>query len=178
MRRLAPVGTAAVLFGFVTLLDRGVAGLFQLNYLVVSAVGALAIAVGARYANVARKTPRETTSVDPPEPRHRSGVLGVAVGTALGTGGRIGEARRAELRRRIQDVAVDALVTSGGRDRAAAARAVEAGSWTGDAVAAGYLAEPQSLPRLWRVRGLVRPRATTRACVERSLDAIEEVGAT
>lgn len=174
MRRLAPVGTAAVLFGFVTLLDRGVAGLFQLNYLVVSAVGALAIAVGARYANVARKTP----SVDPPEPRHRSGVLGVAVGTALGTGGRIGEARRAELRRRIQDVAVDALVTSGGRDRAAAARAVEAGSWTGDAVAAGYLAEPQSLPRLWRVRGLVRPRATTRACVERSLDAIEEVGAT
>ena len=177
MRRLAPVGVAAVLLGFVTLVDRGVAGFFKLNYIVVSAVGALAITVGAYYANAARKTPRRTTAVDAPEPRHRSAVLGAAVRTALGAGGRVGDARRAELRRRLQDVAVDALVVHGGQDRRAAARAVEDGTWTDDAVAAGYLAEPRRLPRRWRVRKLLRRRSTTRACVERSLDAIEEVSA-
>lgn len=177
MRRLAPIGVAAALLGFVTLVDRGLAGFFQVNYLVVSGVGTLAVAVGAWYAYAARSTPLHTADVDPPEPRYRAAVLGGDVEAALAASGRIGAARRADLRRRLQDVAVDVLVAHAGRDRPTAVRAVEAGTWTGDPVAAGYLSEPETLPRRWRLRKLVRRRATARACVERSLDALEEVRA-
>lgn len=177
MRRLAPIGVAAALLGFVTLLDRGLAGFLQANYLVVSGVGALAVATGAWYAYGARSTPRRTSDVDPPEPRYRAGVPGGGVEAALGAGGRIGTARRADLRRRLQDVAVDVLVAHAGHDRPSAVHAVDAGTWTDDPVAAGYLAEPETLPRRWRLRRLVRRRATARACVERSLDALEEVRA-
>lgn len=177
MRRLAPIGVAAALFGFVTLVDRGLAGALDVNYLVVSGVGALAVAVGAWYAYGARSTPRRTADVDAPESRYRAGVPAGGVETALAAGGRIGAARRADLRRRLREVAVDVLVAHGGHDRPSAVRAVEAGTWTDDPVAAGYLAEPQALPRRWRLRKLVRRRATARACVERSLHALEEVRA-
>lgn len=175
MRRLALVGVAAVLLGVVTVLDRGLVGFLQLSYLFVSAVGALALVFGLRYAVAARGRPRRTADVEAPEPRYRSAVLGREVEAALRESGSVGAARRGELRRRLQDVAVDVLVTYGGHDREAAERAVEAGTWTDDPVAAGYLADPIDLPRRFRVRHLLRQRATVRACVERSLTAIREV---
>lgn len=178
MRRIAYLGAGAAVLGFAALLEHALAGLLPVDGLVVTAVGGLAILAGLRYGYAARSTPLETAAVDPPERRHRSAVLGGDVEAALGASGRIGTARRAELRRRLRTVAVDALVTHGGRDRRDASRAVEAGAWTDDPVAAGYLAEPPALPRRWRARRLLRPRSTTRICVARSLDAIEEVRST
>lgn len=177
MRRIALVGVAVVLLGFVTLVDRGVAGFFRFGALFVSGVGALAIVFGARYVYGARSTNRRSVEVDPPEPRHRSAVVGDDVDATLRATGRVGDARRAGLRRHLQDVAVDVLVAHAGHDRPTAARAVEAGTWTDDAVAAGYLAEPEALPRRWELRRLVRRRTTVRACVERVIDALEEVRA-
>lgn len=175
MRRLALLGIVVVAVGFVTLLDRGLAGFFQLDYLFVSAVSALAIVGGARYVYGARSNPRRTVDVESPEPRYRSAVLGEDVEPALRATGQEGTTRRAELRRRLQALAVDALVTHAGYDREAAAAAIEDGTWTDDDVAAGYLATPVSLPRRMRVRNVLQRRATARTCVIRSLDAIEEV---
>lgn len=175
MRRLGLVGLATVLLGFVTLVDRGVAGFFNFGTLFVSGVGVLAIVFGARYAYGARSTTRETVDVDPPEPRYRSAVLGEDVEVALRAGGRVGTARRAGLRRHLQDVAVDVLVVHGGTGHEAAVRAVDDGTWTDDPVAAGYLADPEALPRRWQARRLLRRRSTERALVERTVDALEEV---
>lgn len=175
MRRLALVGIAAVALGVVTLVERGLTGFLQLDYLFVSAVGVLAVVFGFRYALAGRWATRRTADVESPEPRYRSTVLGEEVETALGTAGQAGIRRRAELRRRLRGVAEDVLVTHTGYDREAAETAVEEGTWTDDPVAAGYLAEPVDLPRRMRVRNLLRRRSTVRACVERSLDAIEEV---
>lgn len=174
MRRLALLGIAAALLGVVTLLDRGLTGFLQLGSLFVDAVGVLAIVFGLRYALARRSTARWTTDVESPEPRYQSAVPGGEVETALGTGGRAGIDRRAELRRRLQAVAEDVLVAHAGHDRETAVRAVEDGTWTDDPVAAGYLADPVDLPRRLRVRNLLRRRSTIRICVERSLSAIEE----
>ncbi len=178
MQRTAVLGVVAVLLGLAALVEHGLAGRLPLDGPVVTGVGALAILAGLRYAHAARSTPLETATVDAPEPRHRSAVLGEDVEATLRTRGRIGTARRVELRRRLRDVAVDALVAHDGRDRRAAVRAVDDGTWTADPVAAGYLAEPEALPRRWRARRLLRPRSTARRCVARSLDAVEEVRTT
>jgi hypothetical protein len=177
MRRVAVVGVAAVLLGIAAVADRALAGLLPLDGLFVTGVGGLAVLAGLWYGRAARSTTRRRATVDPPERRHRSAVLGADVEGTLRTGGRIGTARRVELRRRIRTVAVDALVVRGIHDRRGAERAVDAGRWTDDPVAAGYLAEPEALPRRWWLRRLVRPRSTARRCIARSLAAIEEVGA-
>ncbi|WP_254839306.1 DUF7269 family protein [Natronomonas marina] len=175
MRRLALLGIAAVAVGALTLVERGLAGFFQLDYLFVSAVGVLAVVFGLRYALAGRWATRWTAEIESPEPRYRSTVLGEEVETALGSGGQLGIGRRAELRRRLRDVAADVLVTYAGYDREGAETAVEEGTWTDDPVAAGYLAEPIDLPRRLQVRNLLRRRSMVRTCVERSLTAIEEV---
>ena len=158
-----------------TVLDRGIAGFLELDYVFVSAVGVLAGVFGLRYALAARSRIRRTVEVEAPEPRYRSTVPGEEVKTALRRHARVGVARRAELRRRLRELAAGVLVTYGGYDREAAERAVEEGTWTDDPVAAGYLADPVDLPRRFRVRNLLRRRATVRVCVERSLAAIGEV---
>ena len=173
MRRLAILGIAAVAVGLVALFDRGV--VLGVDLRVVDVVGVLAVVAGIRYALAARATDRRRADIEPPEPRHRSAVLGDEVETALRATGRDGVARRAELRRRLRGVAVDVLVAHGGYDRAAAEAAVDNGTWTDDPVAAGYLAEPASLPPRMRVRNLLRRRSTVWRCVERALTAVEEV---
>ena len=178
MRRVAAVGVAAVVVGLAALVERTVALFLPFDGLVVTGVGAIAVLAGLRYANAARSTARRSATVDPPERRHRSTVLGEPIEAALESGGRVGTARRVELRRRVRDLAVDALVARGTHDRRAARRAVASGGWTDDPVAAGYLADPEALPRRLRARRLLRPRSTARACLARSLDAIEEVRAT
>jgi hypothetical protein len=177
MRRFAAVGVVAVLLGLVALVEHTLAGVLPLEGPFVTGVGALAVLAGLQYARTARSTARRTATVDAPEHRHRSRVLGEDVDAALEASGRTGTARRVELQRRVRDVAVDALVTRGRYDRGDAVRAVEEGTWTEDPVAAGYLADPEALPRRWRARQLLRPRSTARACVVRSLDAIAEVRA-
>jgi len=176
MRRIALIGAVAVCLGIAALVEDTLAGLVPLDGLVVTAVGALAILAGLRYAAAVRTRTVEPVTITAPEPRHRSAVLGEDVDATLRRSGRIGSARRVELRRRLQSVAVDAL-TRDGRSRETARQAIEHGTWTEDPVAAGYLAESRGLPRRWRARRLVRPRSTARRCVARSLDAIEEVRA-
>lgn len=176
MRRIAYVGVAAVLLGVAALVD--VAGLRSLliDDLFVPVVGAIAALAGIRYVNAARGVGRERLEVEAPEPRYRSGVLGEDVEEALAATGQHGKERRTALRRHLQGVAEDVLVTHSGYDREAAAAAVVAGTWTGDDVAAGYLAEPVELPGRMELRNLlVGRRATVRRCVDRTLDAIEEV---
>lgn len=176
MRRLAFVGLAAVCLGFLTLVDRGVAGFFDFGTLLVSAVGALAVVVGGRYALRRRGTTRSTAAVDPPEPRYRSSVPGAAIDRALAGSGLRRPAGGVELRGRLRAAAVATLVARGGVDHDSARRAVEEGTWTDDGVAATYLAVPSRVPTRLAVVGLLRRESATELCVGRTLAAIREVG--
>lgn len=172
MRRLALVGLAAVALGFATLVDRGVAGFFDFNALLVSAVGVLAAVAGLRYAHRRRGATRRSADPDPPEPRYRSPVPGAAVDRALAAR-RVGRVPGGvDVRGRLRAAAVETLVVSGGIDPGTARRAVEEGTWTDDGVAAAYLAVPSRVPRRLVVVGFLRGTAATELCVRRTLDAI------
>ena len=93
MRRFAAVGVAAVLVGLVALVEHAFAGVLPLEGPFVTGVGALAVLAGLQYARRARSTARRTATVDAPEHRHRSRVLGEDVAAALEASGRTGTAR-------------------------------------------------------------------------------------
>lgn len=175
MRRRALVGLLAAIVGIGMVWFRGLAGVFQLGSLVVTAVGALSVAVGIDYLRRRRGVRRRTATVDPPEPGYRSTVPGEEIDADLAASGAGGAERRGEIRHRLRDVTADVLVADAGYRREDARRAVDDGTWTDDEVAAGYLAEPMQLPPRWQVRNLFRRRSTTRVFVRHTLDALREV---
>lgn len=154
---------------------RGLAGALQLNALVVTAVGALSIAVGLDYLRRRRGVGRQSATVDPPEPGYRSTVPGEDIDADLAASGPGGAERRSEIRHRLREVTAEVLVANAGYRPEAAQRAIDEGTWTDDEVAAGYLAEPMQIPPRLQVRNLFRRRSTTRVFVRHTLDAIREV---
>lgn len=169
MRKSTLLGVVAVGLAAATLLDRGLAGLFDFGYLLVTAVGVLAAVAGANYALERRGTERSAADVDPPEPRYRSAVPGEEVDAALAATGRFGK------RNRLRSTAVEALVAYAGYGRSEARTAVKDGTWTDDELAAGYLAVPARTPRRAAIRGLLNRESVDRLCVRRTLAAIREV---
>jgi hypothetical protein len=175
MRRLAIVGVVAVSFGFAAVAGTWVAGLIDGTFLAVSGLGVLAVGSGVWYAFGRRSSPREAARIDPPEPRYRSPVPGEGFDRAVRERRTVGGRRDSALRERLRAAAVDSLVVYQGYDRDRARTAVEQGDWTDDAVAAGYLAVPVSVPTRVTVGTLFRRQSSTETCVRRTLAAIEEV---
>ncbi len=62
-----------------------------------------------------------------------------------------------------------------GLDEVGAAETVEAGAWTDDPVAAGFLSSRRRLPVLDRLRGAVDPGRAYRRRLDRTLDAIDRL---
>ena len=177
MRPAIVAGIAAVVLGFVAVLDRGVAGLFDLDYVFVTLVGILAGALGIYFLNLRREDPRELTAFDDPERRYRATVPGddldgrIAV---LALESRFRSPRQ-RIRDRLREAAVGALVAYAGYDRAAAVEAVEDGSWTDDPVAAGFLAENGSYPRRLRIRAFFGRVELSDVGARRCVEAISAV---
>lgn len=175
MRRRALVGLLAAILGIAMLWRRGLAGVLQLNSLVVTAIGALSIAVGLDYLRRRRRVSRRSATVDPPEPGYRSTVPGEDIDADLAASGPGGAERRSQIRHRLREITAEVLVADAGYPPEAAQRAIDEGAWTDDEVAAGYLAEPMRIPPRLQIRNLFRRRSTTRVFVRHTLDAIREV---
>lgn len=148
MRPAIVAGLVAIALGAVSILDRGVAGLFDLDYLFVTFVGVLASVMGLYYLNRRRGVSRETIDFDDPERRYRVAVPGDDLDErirALSTRSRSRDPGQG-VRNRLRETAIRALVVHAGYDPAAARAAVESGEWTDDPAAASFLADDGRYP--------------------------------
>lgn len=154
MRSAIVVGLVAVALGVVSILDPGVAELFDLDYLFVTLVGVLSGLVGLYYLNRRRGVSRETIGFDDPERRYRVAVPGADLDDrigALSTRSRFQGSDR-DVQGRFREAAIRALVVHAGYDHAAARDAVECGEWTDDPVAASFLADGGQYPPRLRLK--------------------------
>lgn len=152
MRPAIVAGLVAIALGAVSVLDRGVAGLFDLDYLFVTFVGVFSGVMGLYYLNRRRGVSRETTGIDDPERRYRVAVPGDDLDERIERFSRGSWFRDSgeDVRDRLRAAAVRSLVVYAGYDRAAARDAVESGEWTDDPAAASFLADDGQYPaRLW-----------------------------
>lgn len=177
MRPTLVAGIAAVSLGFVAILDRGVAGLFDLGYLFVTFVGIIAGAIGVYFLTRRRDTPRELTTFDDPERRYRTAVPGDDLDErieSIAVESRFRTSRR-RTRDRIRDAAIQSLVVHAGYDPAAAREAVDDGTWTDDPVAASFLARGGQYPPGMRVRAFFSQVDLSTVGARRSIEAIAAV---
>jgi hypothetical protein len=177
MRPALLAGIAGVGLGVAAILDRGVAGVFDLDYLFVTFLGVVAGTIGIYYLSRRRRTPRERTSFDDPERRYRAAVPGDDLDERirrlpLAPGIR---GTRRDVRDRLREAAVRSLVTHAGYEREAARNAVESGEWTDDPVAASFLAEGRKYPPGIRVKALFGRVDLPEAGARRSVEAIVAV---
>lgn len=178
--RLSEIGGLALVgAGFVVLLQRGLAGLFDVSYLFVTGVGVLAALLGLNYFNVGRRTRRRETVVDDVELRYEATVPGtetdemIADATDLSRGS---VAYRRELRDRLREVAVETLRRTESVGEATAETAVADGDWTPDPVAAWFLGEgTDDAPFSVRVRGVVGSESGFAFAARRTTAAIAAV---
>ena len=176
MRPTTTAGIAGVVLGFLAILDRGIAGVVELDYLVVTAIGGVAGAIGAFHVNRRRELDRKSTAFDEPERRYRADVPSADLDARFGHIG-VGGGRRTSGRAlsRLREAAASALVAHAGYDRADAETAVANGTWTDATVAAAFLADPSRVPRTVRLKALIGRSNPTETCVRRSVEAIATV---
>ncbi|EMA61879.1 DUF7269 family protein [Halorubrum kocurii] len=178
MRPLALVGVAAVAVGFVAVANRSIAAAIDPSTVVVTLIGALAVAQGARYANERRGRDRRTADPGEPERRAPATVPGAELDeridrmTAASLGG---YASRRELRERVRGVAVAAVARERNCSTGAADRAVELGTWTDDPTAAAFFAGDASYPVGVRVRAALRGRSRYGYGLRAAIDAVERL---
>lgn len=174
MRATAVVGAAAVVFGFVVVVQRGIAGLFDLTYVFVTGAGVLALVQGIRYANDARSVDARASETGDPEDRYEVPVPGDEDDDLVSARGfsRASIKRRREFHRHLRRVAVDTLRSRGDYADDEVEAAVDEGTWTDDRVAAWFLGSEVPPPPAARVRSLVGSDVEFRFGVRRSVDAL------
>lgn len=176
MRRLsAAVGLAAVGFGLTSVALRETFG-FSLSYAFVTLVGALAMLQGVRYAAARRRSDVRETETGDPELRYRVPTPGDefdeqmvdAAGWSLRS-----VSRRRDVRTRLRQATLDALVVHDHCNPAEAEARIESGTWTDDAIAATFLSDDAPAPplrtRLWT---LFRRESQFSHRVRRTVDAV------
>lgn len=177
MRPTIVAGVVAVALGFVAILDRGVAGAFDLGYLFVTFLGIVAGATGVYYVSRRRNVSRELTAFDDPERRYRAAVPGDDLDDQFATipiERRLRTSHRG-VRDRIRRAAVRALVTHEGYDHRTAREAVENGTWTEDPVAASFLATDGQYPPRLRLEAFLGRVDVSEIGARRSVEAIVAV---
>ena len=177
MRPAIVAGLVAVALGAVSILDRGVAGLFDLDYLFVTFVGVLSGVMGLYYLNRRRGVCRETVDFDDPERRYRVAVPGDDLDERIGVlSARSGHREPGlDLRDRLHEAAVRSLVVHAGYDRAAALDAVESGEWTDDPAAASFLADDGRYPPRLQLKAFFGRADLSAIGARRTVEAIAAV---
>lgn len=174
MRPAIVAGVVAVTLGFIAVLDRGVAGLFDLGYLFVTFLGIVAGAIGVYYLSQRRNTPRESTAFGEPERRYQATVPGDGLDdrfAAIPMESRFQSSHRG-VRDRIREAAIRALVTHEGYDYATAREAIEEGTWTDDPAAASFLATDGRYPPRVRLEAFLDRDDVSVIGARRSVEAI------
>ncbi|QZP36917.1 DUF7269 family protein [Halobaculum magnesiiphilum] len=179
MRAVAALGVAAVAFGFVVVVQRGLAGLFDLTYVFVTGAGVLALVQGIRYANEARTVEHRATETGDPEDRYEVPVPGDDDDELISRGGfsRASIKRRREFHHHLREVAEETLRARGDYADGEVADAVDDGTWTDDPVAAWFLGTDISPPPRARLRRLLGADAEFRYGVVHTVDALSAAGA-
>lgn len=169
------VGLGAVGLGLVSVVLRETFG-FSLTYTFVTLVGALAIVQGVRAVSQRRQSEYVATETADPECRFQVATPGdefdEQIASAVGWSLRNVSAQR-DVRNRLQQVAVDALVVHEHCSVAEAEARIDAGTWTDDAVAARFLSDDApDLPLRTRFRSLFRRESRFRHQTRHAVDAI------
>lgn len=178
MRMLTLVGAVGVVFGFVILFQRGIAGLFDFSYSVVTLVGVLALVQGVRYGLARRGADRSRVDLGDPEMRYEVDAPGTEIDDRLRrTSGfkHTSSRRRERLRGRIRDVAAEAVSRRESVSRRTADRLIADGSWTDDSVSTAFLAEGGSYPISAYVRARIAGESTFAYGMRRAIEEIEGV---
>ncbi|WP_117592442.1 DUF7269 family protein [Haloprofundus halophilus] len=167
-------GLTATVFGFAVVVNRGLAGAFGLDYLVVTLVGALALVQGIRYGLSRRKTTFHATTTDDPELRYHVPVPGDDVDVEFAGERSLGRAQKRErVRERLREAARETLVGYGGLTPEEAQERLDAGTWTDDPVAAAALRESPPRPSLVaRVRAMLRTESPFERSARRVVDEL------
>lgn len=180
MRPLAVVGVVAVAAGFGALLSREVAGTLDLSAAVVTAIGALGVIQGARYAYERRGLTRRRRDLGEPERRVPATVPGSDLDDRIArrrSPRRRGRNSRDRVRERVRDVAVRATARRRNCSRERAADLVDEGAWTDDGTAAAFLSSTTSYPLRDRLRAGVTGYTVRRLGAVAAVDAVERLNA-
>lgn len=173
------IGVALVGTGFLVLIDRSVASLFQLNGLFVAGVGLLAVVLGLNYFKQGREASRRSTPVADVEPRYEVPVPGdetdETLTAASGFSPTSANTRR-EFHDELRSVAVETLTARGDYpNEAAVETALRDGTWTDDDVAGWFLGDAGSPPLSVRMRGLLGADTEFSFAAKRTITALVEV---
>ncbi len=177
MRPVLIAGIAGVILGFIAILDRGIAGMFDLGYLFVTFLGIIAGVIGVYHLNRRHETPRRLSEFDDPERRYQASTPGDDLDRRLET---ISIERRVRgpqqhIRDRIRNAAIRSLIIHAGYDPTTAERAVDDGTWTDDPVAASFLAKDQPYPPQLRVKAFFGRVDISAVGADRTIEAITAV---
>lgn len=179
MRRSAIVGVVSVAVGFTVLFSRGLAGLFDFSYLFVTGVGVIAIVLGLNAITEAREGSREATDVPDVEVRYELPTPGEDVDGLLAEAegfSRASVTRRRNFHERLRAATLETLVARGAYPTTAAAeRAVDAGTWTDDPVAAWFVGETPEPPWAVRARGVLGSNSKFSFATRRTVAALRRV---
>ncbi|MEZ3115923.1 hypothetical protein RYH80_08330 [Halobaculum sp. MBLA0147] len=179
MRRSAIVGVVSVAVGFVALFSRGLAGLFDLSYLFVTVVGVVAIVLGLNAITEAREGSREAADVPDVELRYELPTPGEDVDGLLADAegfSRASVTRRRNFHERLRAATLETLVARGEYPTTTAAeRAVDAGTWTDDPVAAWFVGETPEPPWAVRARGVLGSNSKFSFATRRTVAALRRV---
>jgi hypothetical protein len=179
MRPATAAGIAGIALGFVSILDRGVAGLFDLDYAFLTLLGVLAGAVGVYHLYRRREATRGSTTpaFEHPERRFRVPVPGDDADERIRTLSARRQRRAAgrTVRDRLREAAIRSLVVHAGYERQTAREAVESGAWTDDPVAASFLGVEGRYPVGLRIRALFGRADLSEVGARRSVEAIAAV---
>ena len=178
MRPLAVAGVLAVAVGLLAALDRGVASAISPTSAVVTLLGLLGVVQGVRYANARRDRRRLPTDPGEPERRAPAAVPGsdlderIARVASPAPGG---YRDRRDLRDRAREVAVAAVARDRNCSRAAAAAAVDEGTWTDDPAAAAFFHKRAGYPLRVRLSAAIRGRSNYWYGVRAAIDEVERI---
>jgi hypothetical protein len=180
-RAIAAVGAVAVLVGLFVSFQQEFAGSIPVSWVFVLLV---AVAAGVQSVSTAlsrRRTPLEQAETDDPERRYEAPTPGEDLEELLrfaSRRSRRGNRPREQLRERIADVAVDAVVAAEDCSESTARERVRTGEWTDDPVAAWFLGEDVRLHPAERGRLLASaPFSQYEAAFERTVRVVDDLAA-
>jgi len=179
LRLSAILGAVAVLVGLLVLVWEDLATAISLEWALVLLVAIIAGVQTLRFVQERRSTPLRATETRDPEQRYAAPTPGDDADETLGTASGWSARRRrsrGQLRERVGQAAMAAVVNATGCRQEEAARRIESGEWTDDPVAAAFLSEQVSLTARERLRLVLgSPGSQFLTQVDRAVKAVERL---
>jgi len=179
LRLSAAVGTLAVLTGLAVLVWQDLAAALSLEWALVLLVAVVSGLQALRFVQNRRNSPLQATETPDPERRYTAPTPGDDVQELLATASgwsMRGRRAKSNLRERVGNAAVEAIVDATGCREAEAARRVESGEWTDDPVAAWFLSESVTLSTRQRLELVIRsPGSRFGTGFDRTVQAVDRL---